>query len=194
MQVKEGSLDRLVEWLDAHPEAGIVSCRPVDAKGRLLRHRCPCDFPTWQRNVLWLVWPFMRLARREWDSEARGEVEVDAVLGAFMLVRREMLERLGFAFDPRYFLTFEDVDLCQEAKRLGYKVFYYPAVSCVDFNSRSFAKKQTLWIYRQVSKGMLTYFRKWSPWYAGMCIAVCIPLGYFVRYLAVKLRTGLKGY
>ncbi len=191
MRVEEGSLDRLIAWLDVHPEAGIVSCRPVDAEGKTLWHRGPRAFPKWYLNLWWLIWPSLITGRTQVED---GDPQVvDVVLGAFMLVRREMLERLGFAFDPRYFLTFEDADLCREAKRLGYQVVYYPAISCIDFNSRSFAKKEPLWIYRQVSRGMLTYFRKWSPWYVWIWLSACIPLGYAIRFVIIKFKSSLKG-
>jgi len=103
-----------------------------------------------------------------------------------MLTRRTFLEQLGFAFDARYFLTYEDIDLCREAKRLGYKVMYYPAISCIDYNSKSFSQKPFLWIYRQVSRGMYLYFRKWGPRYVWIFIILFTPIGYFIRYLLQK--------
>ena len=103
------------------------------------------------------------------------------VKGAFMLVRREMVEKLGFAFDPRYFLLYEDTDLCREAKRLGYGIAYHREVKCVDFNSRSFATKSGEWIYKCFTEGMLTYFQKWEPWYRWIWIALLIPVGRVLR-------------
>jgi GT2 family glycosyltransferase len=108
--------------------------------------------------------------------------EVESVRGAFMLVRRELVEKLGFAFDPRYFLLYEDTDLCREARRLGYPIVFHADVRCVDFNSRSFATKAGPWIYRCFSEGMLCYFRKWEPWYSWIWIALLIPLGFFLRF------------
>ena len=186
MKVENGSLDRIVEWMDQCPDVGIAGCKLVDPFGQILKHRRPFSFPKFGRNILWLISPIFCIAHAKDDVSC--EEEVEALLGAFMMTRRSFLDRLGFAFDPRYFLTFEDIDLCREAKRLGYKVMYYPAVSCVDYNSQSFSQKRFLWIYRQVSRGMYLYFRKWEPWYAWCLIALLIPVGYLIRYLLPKKK------
>jgi len=189
MKVEDGSLDRFVEWMDGHPDVGIGGCKLVDPYGEFLVYRAPLYFPRWGRNLLWLISPIFCRGHCEWDPQCRQEKQVDAILGAFMLTRRSFLEKLGFAFDPRYFLTFEDIDLCREAKRLGYKVMYCPEIRCIDYNSRSFYQKKFLWIYRQVSKGMYIYYRKWEPWYIWILIALLRPVGYAIRYLLPKKRS-----
>lgn len=172
MRVQEGSLDYLVEWMDAHPEAGISSCLLVDVMGRPLSTSRPRELPRVWNEMLWLL----RLG-----FLCRVKESQEMVKGAFMLVRRELVDRLGFAFDPRYFLLYEDTDLCREVKRLGLKVAYHPQIWCVDFNSRSFATKSGEWIYRCFTQGMLTYFKKWEPWYRWIWIALLIPVGYVLR-------------
>ncbi|NJN46638.1 MAG: glycosyltransferase family 2 protein [Candidatus Competibacteraceae bacterium] len=52
---------------------------------------------------------------------------VDWVPGAFSIVRREVLESVGY-FDPRYFLYYEEVDLCRRIKAAGYTLWYWPDV------------------------------------------------------------------
>ncbi len=181
MRVQEGSLDRLVEWMERHPMCGIASCLLVDPLGRVLQHSLPRSFPKWWREVLWLL----RLdgwGRREY--QVRGEEVVEMVKGAFMLVRREVVEKLGFAFDPRYFLMFEDTDLCREVKRLGYQVVFHPDVQCIDYNSRSFATKSGKWIYRHFTRSMFVYFQKWEGWPVALLIAICIPIGALLRMRA----------
>jgi len=175
--------------MDAHSDVGIAGCKLVDSHGDFLVHRAPFAFPRFGRNVCWLISPIFCRGSIEWGLQDRQVKQVDVVLGAFMLTRRVFLEKLGFAFDPRYFLTFEDIDLCREAKRLGYKVMYYPEVCCVDYNSRSFYQKKFLWVYRQVSKGMYIYYRKWEPWYTWIVIALLTPVGYLIRYLLPKKKS-----
>jgi GT2 family glycosyltransferase len=189
MKVEAGSLDRMVEWMDTRPDAAIATCKLVDPLGQLLIHRCPCLLPQFGRNVLWLVSPLFCINRSHWDPLCHEVKEVEAVLGAFMLTRRAFLEKLGFAFDPRYFLTFDDFDLCREAKRLGYKVLYYPFASCIDYNSRSFFQKSFMWIFGHVAKSMYTYFRKWEPWYTWICIALLTPVGYLIRSVLPKRKS-----
>jgi hypothetical protein len=61
------------------------------------------------------------------DEDFSSTCEIDWALGAVMFIRRELADKMdGKIFDPRYFLYFEDVDLCYTCWRLGYKVMYLP--------------------------------------------------------------------
>jgi GT2 family glycosyltransferase len=185
MLVKEESLDFLVDWMDAHPEAGIASCMLVDILDRPLVASYPKPLPRISREILWLL----RLNGWKSDQKVQNQNQayrVEMVKGAFMLVRRELVEQLGYAFDPRYFLLYEDSDLCREAARLGYKIFYHPQIRCVDLNSRSFSLKTGEWIYRCFSQSMLRYFRKWDAWYRWIWIACLIPVGRILRFFSWK--------
>ena len=88
----------LVEWMDAHPEVGISSCQLVDALGQPLT--LPGELPRLGDEILWLL----RLDLLRKKSSGNRELAAERVKGAFMLVRKELVEKLGFAFDPRYFL------------------------------------------------------------------------------------------
>ena len=60
----------------------------------------------------------------------QGAIEVDWVAGMFMLFTSESYRALG-GFDERYFLYYEDVDICRRLRSRGYKVVYEPAVSVI---------------------------------------------------------------
>lgn len=187
MKVQEGSLERLVDWMDKHPDVGISSCLLVDAIGSPLVASGPRRLPSLLREALWLL-RLDFLCGNSRSSAGTERKEAEMVKGAFMLVRRELVQQLGFAFDPRYFLLFEDADLCREAKRLGYKIIFHPDERCVDFNSRSFALKPGRWIYHCYTQSMQRYFRKWEPWYKWIWIALLIPIGSFLRFPFWKRR------
>lgn len=190
MCLKEGSLDQMVQWMDAHQEVGIASCLLVDVFGRPLKVGRPRRLPVVWREVLWLL-RCHKLLREEINMEIGKEWrEVEMVKGAFMLVRRSLVEELNRAFDLRYFLMFEDADLCQEARQRGYRVAHLPFIECIDLNSRSFAVKSGPWIYEHFTRGMLSYFRKWEPWYLWVWIACCIPIGKLLRFPLFLLRKG----
>ena len=78
------------------------------------------------------------------DFNPEIEQEVETVRGAFMLLRKKTLDKLGWGFDPRYFIWFEDIDLCREIKNMGLKVVYTPMVSCVDLVGQSFKQRANL--------------------------------------------------
>ncbi|MEK7083903.1 MAG: glycosyltransferase, partial [Patescibacteria group bacterium] len=167
MMVEKGSLDTLIDWMDAHPKIGIASVKLLDETGKINTSASPRRFPTvW--NVVAIFFKLPHMFPRMLDQylmrgiDPEKEQEVDSVRGAFMMMRRELYEQLGFAFDPRYFIWFEDVDVCREAKRLGSRVMYTPMISCIDRVGKSFEQKNFFWKQWQFFRSAMKYFWKWG--------------------------------
>lgn len=166
MRVEEGSLDKMVEWMRNHKDVGVASCKLLDEHGNLNADAQPRRFPTaWSQLAIILKLPHLFPGVVNYylfkDFNPDVEQEVDSVRGSFMMVRREVYEKLGWAFDPKYFIWFEDVDLCREVKKMGLKVVYTPVISCIDYVGQSFKKRNTLWKQKQFIKSMAQYFWKW---------------------------------
>ena len=102
------------------------------------------------------------------------------------------MEKLGWAFDPRYFIWFEDVDICRETKKLGYLIKYTPTTVCIDYFGQGFNKKGTLWKQKTFTDSMLKYFRKWEPWYKWVWIMSVRPLGIFLTWIEYKWGQSLR--
>jgi hypothetical protein len=191
MQVEEGSLDKMVAWMRAHPDVGVSSCKLVDQNGKFNEDAKPRRFPRLSDQVailLKLPHLFSKInggyLYKNFNPES--EQEVDSVRGSYLLMRRTLYEKLGWAFDPRYYIWFEDVDTCRECVAHGMKVVYTPVVSCVDFVSQSFKKKDTFWKQRIFTKSMLAYFKKWEPWYKWMWIAFFRPIALLITIIFKK--------
>jgi len=167
MKVGMNTLDRMVNYMVQNEDVGIAGCKLINEKGEINLATTPRRFPTiW--NQLAIVFKlhhlFPNILNRYLfrDFDASREQEVDSVQGSFMIVRRELIDKLGWGFDPRYFVWFDDVDLCREAKKHGYKVMYAPVGTCVDYAGDSFKKRSTWWKQKQFTKSMLKYFLKWG--------------------------------
>jgi GT2 family glycosyltransferase len=192
MEIREGSLDELIEWMDHRPEVGLASCKLVNNEGRAAVSLRPHRFPSlWPYVVSFLSSrPFFctihpRFFYKDFDPDKEQKVEV--VRGAFMLTRREILDRLGFAFDPRYFLLFEDVDLCREIQRMGLEVVYTPLLSCADYFGRSFTHHTSSWKYFQMSQSFQTYLCKWHSPLHLLWAKLLIWVGARLRNFSVRL-------
>jgi GT2 family glycosyltransferase len=118
---------------------------------------------------------FFGRSDRTW-ADPGEPAKVDWVPGAFSIIRREVLDRIGF-FDKRFFLYYEEVDLCQRIQQGGYSIWYWPDVMVVHLGGESSktvnhlhltstGSQLTLWRMRS---GLL-YYRKhhgrWGAWQA----------------------------
>lgn len=119
--------------------------------------------PLLRRTFIGRFFP-SRLNHYLMKSETHSEIkEADWLLGACFMVRRP----LDNLFDERYFMYFEDVDLCREIKGQGLKVIYFPLVQVIHDHVRASAKKpwhQALIsdpIARTHLKSAFKYFYKW---------------------------------
>ena len=124
-----GCLSTLIQYLDDHPKVGLVGPRLLNADGSL--QRSCWRFPTPLRAWLESLWISRLLARhpmvddyRHWPHDA--ERDVDFVIGACLLVRRETYEEVG-GFDERFFMYQEETDWQLRIQRAGWKVRFTPA-------------------------------------------------------------------
>lgn len=193
MRVEEASLDTLINWMNIHKDVGIASVKLVDEKGNINEDAFPRRFPRVSEQLSLIVklphiFPHLLDTYLMKGFDVDKEQDVDSVRGSFMMVRKELIEKLGFAFDPRYFIWFEDVDLCREAKRLGYRVVHTPVISAVDYIGQSFKQRDSLWKQKNFTRSMLTYFQKWEPWWKWMWIALFRPVGIFLAFVNDKIH------
>ncbi len=193
MRVLPGTLDTIVAWMREHKEVGIVSPKLLDEHGAVNYDAMPRRFPKlWEQVGLILkaphVFPQMLHGYLMKGFDVDKEQAVDSVRGSFMLMRREFLNKTGWAFDPRFFIWYEDVDICREAYRHGFTVMYTPAISCIDYVGQSFKKQDTLTKQKLFTASMLTYFQKWEPWYVWMWIALFRPVGMSLAWLGDMVR------
>jgi N-acetylglucosaminyl-diphospho-decaprenol L-rhamnosyltransferase len=121
----DGSLERLVGFMDAHLSAGIAGSRihGPDGVTQVAAFRFPSVLGELeQASRLGLATRLLR-TRRIAMPEPTASCEVDWVSGSSMLIRRQVFEHIG-AFDEGFFLYFEETDFCRSARRAGWKVCY----------------------------------------------------------------------
>ena len=131
--VKNGLFESAKSYMDSNPEVGIIGPKILDPDGCV--QGSARAFPTilsaiaGRRSLLTKLFPKIGIVCANILSNAsdgRNPMEVDWVSGACMVIRREALEEVG-GLDERFFLYWEDVDLCKRMDRRGWKVIYFPA-------------------------------------------------------------------
>lgn len=108
---------------------------------------------------------------RTW-ADPNAPADVDWVPGAFMIMRREALAKAGI-FDRRFFLYYEETDLCRRIKAAGFAVSYWPDVVITHIGGESGRQLKSLSASRSVSRvelwrmrSTLLYYRKHHGWQA----------------------------
>jgi hypothetical protein len=130
VEVLPGALDMLADFLDAHPETGIVAPKLLNTDGSL-QYSCRRHYTLktilLRRTILGRMFPEDAALRRHlmMDYDHAAPRAVDWVAGAAMMVRREALEDVG-PMEEHYFLYFEDVDWCTRMQTRGWRVHYVP--------------------------------------------------------------------
>lgn len=125
----EDSLDHLIRLMEERPDVGMCGCRLVRRDGSF-DHAAKRSFPTRASALAHFIGIGRRpsasasLAQyRAPDVDEHGAGEVDAVNGAFMLVRHEAMADVGL-FDEAYWLYMEDLDWCYRFKQSGWTIWY----------------------------------------------------------------------
>ncbi len=132
------ALELMLEKMEREQDIGIISPKLIH-EDHTVRHSAR-SFPTFFDVLVKRLAPHTtfksridRYLQRTYDPDC--ERDVDWVVGACMLIRRSALEKVG-TFDPRFFLFFEDMDLCRRMKNAGFRIHYFPAAIASDKKHR----------------------------------------------------------
>lgn len=164
-QVKPDTLLKMLAWMKNNQPASLASCRLLNEQGEIIKHvrRFP-TLPDQLAIVLKLPHLFPNILRKYIieDFDYSQTAVVDSVRGGLMMIRKEMIAEIG-AFDERYFLWFEEVDLCRRIKEVGGEVWYTPVAEGIDAIGQSFQQVETITKQKYFRDSMLKYFEKWHP-------------------------------
>ncbi len=159
-----GCISELIAFADSHPRCGIVGPKLLNSDGTLQASRR--SFPTVggtivRRTPLRALFPPLRWQRRHYllDAPTAEPLQVDTMLGAFLLMRRTMLEEIG-GWDAGYKLYVEDIDLSYRAMKAGWERWWVPsAVVHHEYQAvidKHFFTRRNLWHLH----AMLRFLRK----------------------------------
>ncbi len=158
------AIDKMVAFMEGKPEAGIAGPKLVMADGRL-DLACRRGFPTPQVSFyrmmgLSRLFPrSRRFARYNLAYLDPDQVtEVDSVVGAFMMIRDEVLRQIGY-LDEEFFLYGEDLDFAYRAKEAGWKVYYNPGVTVLHYKRQSSQQNKERARY-EFYRAMYLFYRK----------------------------------
>lgn len=185
------ALTDMLAFMDSHPQAGAVGPKLVRLDGSLdlaCRRAFPTPEVSFYRMVgLSKIFPRSQKFGRYNMTFADPDklLEVDSVVGAFMMVRREAIAQAGL-LDETYFMYGEDLDWAYQIKAKGWKIFYNPAVTVTHVKraaSRRSPKAQ-MEFYRAMDIFYRKFYANNTPfWLHGLVV-----LGINLRWRLTQLK------
>lgn len=164
-KILDDALQTLVLFLDTHAQAGVVSGRVVypdmTDQGVARKFPTPMNSIFGRKSVLTRIFPNNKYAHTYLTClqyESGHPFEVDWVSGACLMVRKQILDDVGF-FDEKFFMYWEDADLCYRIKEKGWKVFCVANAIIIHYEGKSTGKKKAHLIV-EFNKSAYHYYRK----------------------------------
>ncbi|MDO8669580.1 MAG: glycosyltransferase family 2 protein [Candidatus Buchananbacteria bacterium] len=163
-EILNGSLKKAVAFMKANAGCGALGAKLLwpDKSLQLSVRRFPTFLPIF---LMFIKAPklFKRIKSIERylyaDFDYTRLQEVDQIMGAFMMLPKKVVAKIGF-LDERFFIWFEEVDLCQRIKKSGLQVIYNPDIEIIHYGGQSFAQEKIIkkqWLFFQSA---IRYFLK----------------------------------
>jgi len=140
--LKENAIKKLLDFMTTTPRAGIAGVQLLNDDGS--RQNSIDNFPSteteiFNKSILRLFFPGKYPSK---NMIYKDPIEVDSVIGACMIVRKEAMDEVG-VFDEDYFIFLEETDWCFRMNKKGWKVFHVPDAEVFHLSGHS--KKRTPW-------------------------------------------------
>ena len=186
--IKPTTLEQMLRLFDEDPSVGMVGC--------MIRNPDGSEQPGCRRNIPTPWRTFVQILALEGTRVAQGKataylhvglpvperpVTIEAISGAFMLVRRSALDKVGL-MDEGYFMHFEDLDWCLRFKQAGWKVLFEPRVEIVHVGGVCTASRPISVEYHK-HLGMARFFIKFFRDFKSLRLYPIIMPGIFGRFL-----------
>ena len=150
--VEEDTFSKVVSFMDDHPNGGGLGVRMVDGKGRFLpesKRGLPTPMVAFYKifGLSKLFPKSKRFGRYNLGFLSEFDInEVDVLSGAFMLMRKETLEKVGL-LDESFFMYGEDIDLSYRIQLGGYKNYYFPETKIIHYKGESTKKSSVNYVF-----------------------------------------------
>ncbi|MBL7144467.1 MAG: glycosyltransferase family 2 protein [Phycisphaerae bacterium] len=183
--VLQNAVEKTVDFMDENSTIGICGCKVLN-EDRTLQLACRRSIPTpgvafFRLTGLSKLFPKSKLTSKYNLTyiDPNGPHEVDAVSGAFLMIRRKVVEEIGL-LDERFFMYGEDLDWCLKAKKAGWTVMYYPDAEIIHYKgecSKTNSRKAAFEFYRSM---YLFHKKHFAENYS--------PITNFIIYMGILLR------
>lgn len=170
-EVAKGAISQLICFLREHDNVGMVGPKLLNPDGTL--QASGLNFPG-LTNSLFGYFHVRRETTGAYFLNTDQPLAVDALVGACLLVRREIFEQVG-GFDEDYFMYEEETDWCYRIRKAGWSIFYAPSAEVIHYGGQS-AVQVPVEMYIALRKSRVLFLLKHS----GRIQAILLSTGYMV--------------
>jgi GT2 family glycosyltransferase len=152
--IKENTLQKMKEYLDSHPDIGALGCKAInlnDTVQELIVQWFPTPFTEFLALLVLTYENILRLKKILPFKDPNYSSEVSFLFGMCLMVRKVVIEQVG-AFDERFFMYSEDLDLCRRIRDGGWKLYYLSEAEIIHVRgaaSKEAFSKFSILMYRE---------------------------------------------
>lgn len=186
-EIIENALDKMVSFMKSHPEAGVAGCQILNPDRTI--QPSVRRFPTLASHIIILLKLHNFFSRAKsirnyyiMDFSYQAMKEVDQVMGACLMTKREVIDKVGL-LDDKFFIWYEEVDFCQRVKKAGWKVLFSPEAKIIHEKGKSFDQYLPVEKQAMLNKSILYYFHKHRPFGEYFILILFYPVSLFLAFL-----------
>jgi GT2 family glycosyltransferase len=197
-ELVDQTMVQLVEFMDQYPNVGVAGPHLINedqSTQRSVRRRPRLRDQLMIILKLHIFFPDSKsLKHYLWrDFNYQANQEVEQIMGACMMIRREVFEEVGI-FDETFFLWFDEVDFCRRVyDRSKYKIFYNAHIHLLHAGGDSFDKVRQGQKQKWYLKSLRYYFRKHRHWWSWFVVSFFSPLSSFLGVLSGTFKKSEAG-
>jgi hypothetical protein len=182
----DAAVNNLVDFMDRNPDIAMSGPRILNEDKTV--QTSVRNFPSFRGAFYrYTILKYMGLFKSHFEKwHNRGfdynkQADIEQLIGAAMLIRKNMFEQTG-RFDERFFMYYEEVDLCRRLKDAGLRVVYYPGARLIHLGGKS-AKQIPASARFMMLRSLLLYFHKSTPPASYMPLSILFKIGVLSRQL-----------
>ncbi|MEM1123154.1 MAG: glycosyltransferase, partial [Bacteroidota bacterium] len=194
--VEEDTFEKCVVFMDKHPDAGALGVKMIDGAGNFLpesKRGLPTPttafYKTFGLAKLFPNSPIFNRYHLGFLNENETH-EVDVLAGAFMLLRKSVLDEIGL-LDESFFMYGEDIDLSYRVQKAGHKNYYFAETSIIHYKGES-TKKGSLNYVKVFYNAMIIFAKKHFQGEKANFFVAILQFAIYFRALLTILSNALR--
>jgi GT2 family glycosyltransferase len=195
--IQPDTLAEILEVMEADPDIGMAGClirNPDGSEQAGCRRAVPTPWRSFVRvlhlNKVFPSSPRFRTFLLHQEPLPPAPVRVEAISGAFMLVRREAMKRVGL-LDPNYFMHCEDIDWCMRFRQAGWEIAFVPHAYALHHKGTCSKDRPILVLYH-MHRGMIRFYRKFFRVQYPSPLMAIVTSTVWVRFATLAAKEFLK--